>query len=89
MDADKLILNAQCHAMEARTQRATVHEIYQIIGSKKGDWNGAQPVKQFVDEIKNALEECHQAFRDRKHGGVAEQKLRHDLEQILDMPYEG
>lgn len=38
--------------------------------------------------IKNALEECHQAFRNRKHGGVAEQKLRHDIEQILGMPYE-
>lgn len=42
-----------------------------------------------IDALEAALEECHQAFRDRKHGGVAEQKLRHDIEQILGMPYEG
>ena len=88
MNEEKLKLEAQSHAQEARTQRSTVHEIYQIIGSNKGDWNGAEPVREFVDTIKGALEDCHQAFRDRKHGGVAEQKLRHDLENILGIYYD-
>ena len=41
-----------------------------------------------VERITGALDECHDAFRARKHGGVAEQKLRHNIEAILDKPYE-
>lgn len=46
---ENLRLEAQAHAQEARTQRATVHEIYQIISGgngEPGDWNGAEPVRK-------------------------------------------
>ncbi len=42
---------AEAHAQEARTQRSTVHEIYQIISGgtgEPGDWNGAEPVREYV-----------------------------------------
>jgi len=41
-----------------------------------------------IQAIKSALEKCHQAFRERKHGGVAERELRHDLENILGINYQ-
>lgn len=38
--------------------------------------------------VKAALDECHQAFRDRKRGGVAEGTLRTRLEEIFSQPYQ-
>jgi hypothetical protein len=39
-------------------------------------------------KVKAALDACHQAFRERKHGGVAEAKLRHAIEELLNQPYD-
>ncbi|ASK18430.1 hypothetical protein [Halomonas sp. N3-2A] len=50
----KLRLEAQAHAQEARTQRSTVHEIYQIVSGGKGepgDWNGAEPVRKAFEAL--------------------------------------
>ncbi|TQV82878.1 hypothetical protein [Aliikangiella coralliicola] len=41
---ERLKQEAQTHAMEARTQRSTVLEIYQALGIQKGTWNGARPI---------------------------------------------
>jgi hypothetical protein len=52
---DRLRLEAQIHAQEARTQRATVHEIYQLVTGgtgEPGDWNGAEPVRQALESIR-------------------------------------
>jgi hypothetical protein len=41
-------------AQEAKTQRSTVREIYQVITGatgEPGDWNGAQPVKAIMKKI--------------------------------------
>lgn len=54
----------------------------------EGDWSGAKPVRDFVNSIKEALEDCHNSFRKREHGGVAESKLRTDLQRILGIYYE-
>jgi len=48
---DTLRQEAQIHAQEARTQRATVLEIYQLVSDGKGepgDWNGAEPVRKLL-----------------------------------------
>jgi len=50
--SERLKLEAQAHAQEARTQKATVHEIYQAIGAQKGDWNGARPVIDYIERLK-------------------------------------
>lgn len=53
---DRLRLEAQIHAQEARTQRATVHEIYQVVTVCKGepgDWNGARPVREAFERLRN------------------------------------
>ena len=53
-ERDRLKMEAQIHAQEARTQRATVHEIYQLCtGStgEPGDWHGAEPVRALVAEL--------------------------------------
>jgi hypothetical protein len=54
---DRLRLEAQVQAQEARTQRATVHECYQAVGAKKGDWNGAKPVQEAVARLTEQRDE--------------------------------
>jgi hypothetical protein len=52
---DRLRLEAQTHAQEARTQRATVHEIYRLVTGgtgEPGDWNGAEPVRRAFERIR-------------------------------------
>jgi hypothetical protein len=52
---DRLRLEAQSHAQEARAQRATVHEIYRLVTGgtgEPGDWNGAEPVRQAFERIR-------------------------------------
>jgi hypothetical protein len=50
---DRLRLEAQIHAQEARTANATIAEIYQLCSGGKGEpgnWNGAEPVRALVAE---------------------------------------
>lgn len=42
---DAAIQQAQQWKMEAETANATIAEIYRLVGSKAGNWNGAQPVR--------------------------------------------
>lgn len=57
---DNAVLQAQCHAGEADTQRATVLEIYKHCGLQLGDWNGARPVKEHIDALKREVEQLRQ-----------------------------
>ena len=57
---------AQAHAQEARTQRATVHEIYQLITGatgEPGDWNGAEPIRKALDDQRAAMDGLAGALR--------------------------
>lgn len=57
-EVERLKQEAQIHAQEARTQKATVHEIYQIVTEGKGepgDWNGAEPVRKAFNSLRAAL----------------------------------
>lgn len=52
-ERDALKQQAEIHAQEARTQRATVQEIYQLCTGatgEPGDWHGAEPVRALVAE---------------------------------------
>lgn len=51
---------AQIHAQEARTQTATVNEIYQAVTGwtgEPGDWHGAQPVVAELNRLRQRVEE--------------------------------
>lgn len=51
---EKLKLEAQIHAQEARTANATIAEIYQVVTGRTGEpgnWNGAEPVKKRIVEL--------------------------------------
>jgi hypothetical protein len=53
-----LRLQAQTNAMEARGANATINEIYQIISGGKGEpgnWNGAEPVRRYVEAAKGEI----------------------------------
>lgn len=55
---DKLRMEAQCHAQEARTANAIIYEIYQIVSNgtgEPGNWHGAQPVKKEIARLKAVI----------------------------------
>jgi hypothetical protein len=59
--AERLKLEAQAHAQEARTANSTIAEIYQVISGASGEpgnWNGAEPVREYLAELKRQLEEA-------------------------------
>jgi hypothetical protein len=50
---ERLRLEAQIHAQEARTANATIAEIYQLCSGGKGEpvnWHGAEPVRALIAE---------------------------------------
>lgn len=54
---ERLKNEAQIHAQEARTANATIAEIYQIVTGKTGEpgnWNGAEPVRKCIEELRLA-----------------------------------
>lgn len=64
-EREKLKLEAEGWAQEARTQRATVREAYQAITGatgEPGDWHGAEPIKALVKE-RNRLREVVKGIR--------------------------
>jgi len=62
--ADRLKLEAQSHASEARTANSTIYEIYQVLSGGKGEpgnWHGAEPAQRYVETAEariKALEEA-------------------------------
>lgn len=57
--AERLKLEAQIHAQEARTANAIIAEIYQCVTGgtgEPGNWNGAEPVRRRVRELEAALQ---------------------------------
>lgn len=54
---ERLKLEAQAHAQEARTANATIAEIYQVCSGSTGEpgnWHGAEPVRAAIAAIKAA-----------------------------------
>lgn len=49
---ERLKLEAQMWAQEARTQRSIVYEIYRALGIRLGDWHGAVPVIEKFKQLK-------------------------------------
>lgn len=52
--AERLKLEAQSHAQEARTANATIAEIYQAVTGKTGEpgnWHGAEPVRAEIRRL--------------------------------------
>jgi hypothetical protein len=63
----QLIIQAQSHALEARAQRATVHEVNQVVSGargEKGDWNGAIPVRDRIAELTARAEKAEAKVKE-------------------------
>lgn len=64
--ADRLRLEAQGHASEARTANSTIYEIYQVLSGgkgEKGNWNGAEPAREYVATAERNLAKAKEALR--------------------------
>ena len=71
---EKLKREAEFHAGEAKCHKSTVHEIYQVISSgkgEKGNWNGARPVIEYVEAMKAEIEQLKDDSPVRKLEGDA------------------
>ena len=68
--AERLKLEAQGHASEARTANSTIYEIYQVLSGGKGEpgnWHGAEPARRYVETAEahiKALEEALNEIRE-------------------------
>lgn len=61
---DRLKLEAQTHAQEARTANATIAEIYQVTSGASGEpgnWHGAEPVKKKFAELTTRVQDLEQS----------------------------
>lgn len=52
-------------------------------------YNDVRDATLLIQRVHEALHRCHESFHAREHGGVAEQRLRHDIEAALRRPYDG
>lgn len=62
---ERLRLEAQIHAGEARTANATIREIYQAATGSTGEpgsWNGALPVRAELERLRRDLSEARSAL---------------------------
>jgi hypothetical protein len=76
---ERLRMEAQLHAQEARTANATIAEIYQTISNYRGEpgnWNGAIPVSNFVVEVLQLLRDARNALS----GNEKTEQLRRAIE---------
>jgi len=63
-------MQAQTHASEVETLEAIINEIYTACGAgtttpRKGNWNGAQPVIERLEELQASIEHTHQWYATR------------------------
>lgn len=85
--AEKLKLEAQIHAGEARCANSTIAEIYQVVSGRTGEpgnWNGAEPVKRYVATAEAALEGARKVIEaaDRLNEQAAHVALGGSIQQM-------
>lgn len=62
----RLLGEATVHSMEARGANSTIAEIYQIISGARGEpgnWNGAEPVRKYVDAAEAKVKRLREALK--------------------------
>lgn len=77
---DAAIQQAQIWKMEAQTANATIAEIYRLVGSKAGNWNGAKPVREAI-----AAPPAQEPVAEVTEGGYMERSIVW-LEAAADLP---
>lgn len=85
---DRLKLEAQIHAGEARCQTATVHECYQAASGatgERGTWHGANPVRERIEALEADRDRMRDALKRWKelltsdHVRIQTNDIGHDL----------
>ena len=84
--SDRLLLEAQGHAQEARTANATIAEIYQVVSGGEGEpgnWHGASPVRTRI-----AAFDAEIAEKDARIAALEEEaeRLREALDRASRLP---
>lgn len=65
--ASRLQQEAEIHAGEARAHKASLHEAYQAVTGatgEPGNWNGAEPVKNFVSTARDRISALEEAIQE-------------------------
>ena len=90
---NRLQLEAQIHAQEARTANATIAEIYQVVSGgtgEPGNWHGVEPVRTVMQEQREEItrlrgELSHWTFVRFKELEAENEQLRESLQGIIDI----
>ncbi len=59
---ERIKLEAQDQAGEAKAQRSSLIECYHAVGAKRGDWNGANPVREYVAQAQTRIAELEAGY---------------------------
>lgn len=96
---DRLRMEAQIHAGEARCHKSTVHEAYQACTGatgEPGNWHGAEPIRKALSEATRQRDEALAALKASEERGerlsqdLASARLRPELWQdIATAPKDG
>jgi len=76
--SERLKLEAQIHAQEARTANSTIAEIYQLVTGatgEPGNWHGAEPVRKLIaaaPDLLSALQAIVKSLADQDDEGMIE-----------------
>jgi len=77
---ENLKFQAEGWTQEARTQKATVHEIYQLVSGatgEHGDWHGAEPVRAYIAAAKADAERMRERIR-----GIEDAAVRYEADPV-------
>jgi Lon protease-like protein len=93
--SDRLKLEAQGHAGEARCANSTIYEIYQVLTGatgEPGNWNGAEPARKYVaaqqatiTALQERIKELEGALRNIAEGNLGDQPWQASYDRIREV----
>ena len=86
--SERLKMEAQIHAQEARTANATIAEIYRLCtdgAGEPGNWHGAEPVRRKIESLRA---ECESLRASAKRVDEQLSRILHEMAGSVSLCWE-